>query len=246
MPDVESAGPAGDVGIPDDVDRAAVGEQVVPLGLPVEFVDPLEIHEEQPPRGLRRNGQVVEKHFLVAVVGAQADQVALFADDVDEFILLEHRRQRRIAFVRLRTRLDRDAERRSVVEHEAQERVPDGAFHPERHVEIHAGQMRQRHFALQVARREVVPAPVVEIANSRDAHAVAVDRRRAASPQRRGANRGRAMAGWSPTTRTRRETVPRAPSACAVCARSTTPRCRKRRKPPPRRAAATAMAGSNS
>ena len=141
----------------------------------VEFVDPLEIHEEQPPRGLRRNGQVVEEHFLVAVVGAQADQVALFADDVDEFVLLEHRRQRRIAFVRLGPRLDRDAERRSVVEHEAQERVPDGAFHPERHVEVHAGQMRQRHFALLVARREVVPAPIVEIANAGDAHAVAVD-----------------------------------------------------------------------
>ena len=53
--------------------------------------------------------------------------------------------------------------------------VSDQPLAPIRHVEIEAGQARQRHLALLIAHREVIPAAVVEVADPGDADAVAVD-----------------------------------------------------------------------
>ena len=54
MADVEPALPAGGVGIADDVDRAAVAQQMIPLRAVGELVDPLEVDQQQPARILGR------------------------------------------------------------------------------------------------------------------------------------------------------------------------------------------------
>ena len=111
------------------------------------------------------------------MVGAHAHEVPLVAHHVDQLELLEEGGDGREALAHLRPRLDRDAQRRRVVEDETQERVPDEPLAPVRDIEIEAGQMRQRHLALFVVHREIVPGAVLEIADSRDAHPVAVDER---------------------------------------------------------------------
>src|SRR5262245_39607759 len=48
MADIEPADPAGKVGIADDIDRAAVAEQMIKLGSVRKLVDPLQIDQEKP------------------------------------------------------------------------------------------------------------------------------------------------------------------------------------------------------
>src|SRR5262249_16023396 len=46
--DTEEADPTGKVGIADDIDRAAVAEQMIKLGSVCKLVDPLQIDQEKP------------------------------------------------------------------------------------------------------------------------------------------------------------------------------------------------------
>jgi len=48
MPDVKPTDSAGSVRIPHDVDRAAIGQQVIVLRAIGEFVDPRQINPQQP------------------------------------------------------------------------------------------------------------------------------------------------------------------------------------------------------
>ena len=175
MADVDPALPAGGVRVTHDVDRAAVGQQVIELRPIGEFVDPLQVDQEQPARIVGRGVEAIEVDRLLPVVGAHAHEVVLVAHHVDQLELLEHRGDRRKALADLRPRLDRDAQRRRVVEDETDERVSDRPLHEVGHVEIESDQVRQQHLALLIAHREIIPAAVVEIAHAGDAHAVAVD-----------------------------------------------------------------------
>ena len=119
---------------------------------------------------------MVEKHVLVPVTCPNTYEIALFAHDIDQFVLLEERGDRRIAFADFGPCFDGDGKRRRIVEHKAHERVPDGAVHPIGHEEVHRRQVRERYLTLAVSRHEIIPAPVVEIPHAGDVNAVAVDR----------------------------------------------------------------------
>src|SRR6516162_923417 len=101
----------------------------------------------------------------------------LVTHHIDQLELLEKRSNGVEALAHLRPRLNRDAQRQRVVEDEAQECVPNRPYAPVGDIEIDACEMRQRDLALLVAHREIVAGAVCEIADARDANAVAVDER---------------------------------------------------------------------
>src|SRR5262249_12386745 len=151
--------------------------QVIELGPVGKLVDPREVDQEQLARIFGRAIEVIEIHRLAAVDDSHADEILLVTDNVDQLELLEERGERVKSLADLRPRLDRDAQRRSIVEDEAQERMSDQPFAPVRDIEIDAGQVRHRQIPVLIARREVIPASIFEIANARDVYAVAVDDR---------------------------------------------------------------------
>ena len=77
MADIEPTAPTGGVRIAYNIDRAAVGQQVVEFGMVREFVDPLQIDQEQSARVVGGSVEMIEVHRLRPVVGADADDVAL-------------------------------------------------------------------------------------------------------------------------------------------------------------------------
>ena len=89
MADVDPAAPTGGVRIAYNVNRAAVGQQVVELGLVGEFVDSLQIDQEQSARVVGRHVEMIEVHRLPPMLGADPDDVALLSYQVDQFELLE-------------------------------------------------------------------------------------------------------------------------------------------------------------
>ena len=48
MADIQPADPAGEVCIADDIDRAAVAEKIVKLGMIGQLIDPLQVDQEKP------------------------------------------------------------------------------------------------------------------------------------------------------------------------------------------------------
>jgi len=50
MANIQPADPAGEVCIAHDIDRAAVAEQMVPFGVIREFIDPIQVNQEEPAR----------------------------------------------------------------------------------------------------------------------------------------------------------------------------------------------------
>ena len=175
MTDVEPADPAGGVRVADDIDRAAVGQQMIEFGVIGEFVDPREVDQQQPARILGRGVEPVEIRRLSPVIGTYAHDVTLVAYHVDQLELLEHGGDGRKTFAHLRPRLDGDAQRRRIVENEAHEGMPDRPLGEVRYVEVEGDEVRQQDFTLLVPHREIVAGAVVEIADARQAHAVAVD-----------------------------------------------------------------------
>src|SRR5262249_51510184 len=90
MADVEPPLPPGGVHVTNDVDGAAVGEQVVELRPVGEFVDPCQIHKQQPPHVRGRAIEAIEVYRLAAVNRAYAHDVTFLAHHIDQFELLEH------------------------------------------------------------------------------------------------------------------------------------------------------------
>jgi hypothetical protein len=175
MADVKPAAPSGGVRVTHDVDRAAVGQQVVEFGAIGQFVDPPKVDEKQATRIGSRGIEAIEVHRLASVVGAHPHKVALVTYDVDQFKLLEHRGDRRKTLADLRTRLDRYAQWWRIVENEAHERMPDRPFGKIGDVEVESGQVRQFQLTLLVAHREIVSGTIVEVADTGQVHAVAID-----------------------------------------------------------------------
>src|ERR1700722_4090452 len=142
MANIKPAFPTGGICIADDVDGAAVGQQMIKLRLIREFVNPREVDEQQSPRVLSRSVETVEVHGLVAVVGAHRHKVSLLTHHVDQLELLEEGGDGIKAFANLWSRLDGDAQWGRVVEDETHECVADWPLAPVGHVEIQRRQMR--------------------------------------------------------------------------------------------------------
>ena len=175
--DAETPDPPGCVRVTDDVDGAAVAQQVIELCVGMELVDPLRIDQEQPPGEFRRDPRVVEEYFFLPMAGTKSDQVVLLADDVDQLELLEQRSERAQTPPPTSGRvLDGDGERAARPSNRKLRKVcPDRPLGPVGDEEIHAGHARQRNLALLVTDGEIVAAAIVEVAHACDAHAVAVD-----------------------------------------------------------------------
>src|SRR6185312_6796819 len=91
MANVELAGATGGICVMYDVDRAAIGQQMIefrPIG---KFVDPLKINQQQSPHALDRGVKAIEINCLLAIFGAHADKVTFVPHHVDQFELLEER-----------------------------------------------------------------------------------------------------------------------------------------------------------
>src|SRR5262249_39008940 len=89
MADIEAADPAGKVGIADDIDRAAVAEQMIKLGAGRKLVDPLQIDQEKPANEFGGCPDGVKKDILFSIIGAHPHQIALIADNINQLKLLE-------------------------------------------------------------------------------------------------------------------------------------------------------------
>src|ERR1700716_3289153 len=116
MTDVEPAFPAGGVQIANDIDRAAVAEQMIELRPICKLVDPLEVDQQQLAHLVRRSVEAIEIYRLQTVVGTHAHDVTLVADHVDQLELLEEGGDGVEALAHLRPSLDGDTQRRCVVE----------------------------------------------------------------------------------------------------------------------------------
>jgi hypothetical protein len=98
MANIESALSAGGVRVAYDVDRAAVRQQIVELGVIGELVDPFQIDEQEAARIVSRRIEAIKIRRLAAMIGSHAHEVALAADHVNQFELLEQGGDRRKAF----------------------------------------------------------------------------------------------------------------------------------------------------
>src|ERR1700733_1499346 len=175
MTNVKSAAPSRSVRVSHYVDRATVGQQVVEFRVIGELVDPHKVDQKQPARLVGRGIEAIEIHRLPAVVGAHAYEVALVTYYVDQLELFEEGGNRRKTLADLWSRLDGDAQRRRIVENEAQECMPNRPFDEVGHIEVEGDQVRQQNLPLLIAHREIIPGAVVEVADAGQAHEVAVD-----------------------------------------------------------------------
>src|SRR6516162_4367228 len=80
MANIESALSAGGVRIAYDVDRAAVGQHIVELGVIGELVDPFQIDKQEAARIVSRRIEAIKIRRLAAMIGSHAHEVALAAD----------------------------------------------------------------------------------------------------------------------------------------------------------------------
>lgn len=59
--DIQPAHSPGEICIADDIDRTAVAEQVVKLGMVRELIDPFQIDQEKPARNFGRCPEAIKK-----------------------------------------------------------------------------------------------------------------------------------------------------------------------------------------
>src|SRR5262249_25651611 len=123
MADIEPPVPPGSVRVANDIDRAAVGQQIVELRPIGKFVDPRQIDKQPTTRVGKRAIELIEVYRLPAVNGAYTNEITLLAHHIDQLELLEHGGDRLETTAYLRPRLDRDAQWRGVVEDETHERM---------------------------------------------------------------------------------------------------------------------------
>ena len=77
MTEVKPTFATGSICVANDVDRAAIGQQVIPLWSIGELVDPRQVNQQQSARVVGRGVQAIEIYSLMAMVGSDADKVAL-------------------------------------------------------------------------------------------------------------------------------------------------------------------------
>src|SRR5262245_43770988 len=148
---------------------------MVEFRLGVEFVDPLQVDPEEPASPVRRRPDAVHIDVLVPEISSQAHNIALIADDINQFELPEERSNRfeRPAFIY--PLLDRETYGRRVVEVEAEKRVGHEGRHEVGQEEVDRGDVRDRQLPSLVSDGEIVSRVVLEIAYAGNAHAVAID-----------------------------------------------------------------------
>src|SRR5262249_39766560 len=94
MTEVKPTFATGSICVSNDVDRAAIGPQVIPLWSIGELVDPRQVNQQQPARVVGRCVKVIEIHLLIAMVGPDAHKVMLVTHYIDQLELLEERGDR--------------------------------------------------------------------------------------------------------------------------------------------------------
>src|SRR5262245_56364121 len=177
MTEFESALATRGVGVADNVDGAAVGQQMIKLRPIGQLVDPIQVDQQQPSQILGWRVEAIEVYRLLAIIGAHTHDVALVTHRIDQLELLEHRGNRCKTLADFWPGLDRDAQRRSVVKDKTKKRVRHQPLAPVGHKEIDSGKMRQQYLPFLIPHREIVPATIIEIANTRYAYAIALDKR---------------------------------------------------------------------
>src|SRR5215475_1311503 len=120
---------------------------------------------------------MIQIYRFFAIIGTHAHKVIFVAYDVNQLKLFEKGSDRIKAFAHFRPRLDGDAERRSIVEDETEERVRNRPFAPVGDEKIEAGHVRQLYVALFIVGREIIQAPVFEISYAGNMYVVAIDGR---------------------------------------------------------------------
>jgi hypothetical protein len=159
-----------------DVGRAVVGEGVVEARPPARLVGGLQQGDQERPGVPRRKSQLVEQDALFAEVGAQADEVALVGDHVDQLEVAEQAPDRVIVLAEFLATLDRDGEEAAVREAEAEEAVGEAVVGEVGQAIPDAGQRLEVVVGVVVARfvNGAVRA-VGEVPDVAQTHGVAVD-----------------------------------------------------------------------
>ena len=130
--------------VPADLGGAVVRQRVVPRGRRGQRVHLVEVAEQQL-AGVVGGCMSMRyrRHLLAAVAGAHADHVALVGHHVVELVLAEEAAHRRVLLAVLLARLDRDRERRRVLELPARDRVRDARRAPGDQEEVDTDELRE-------------------------------------------------------------------------------------------------------
>src|ERR1700735_1904674 len=91
MTEVKPTFPSGGICVANDVDRAAIGQQVIPLRSIGELVDPRQINQQQSARVVGGSAQESEIECITAMVGSDAHKVVLLTHHIDQLELLKER-----------------------------------------------------------------------------------------------------------------------------------------------------------
>src|ERR1700733_824795 len=89
MTEVKPTFASGRICVANDVDRAAIGQQVIPLRSIRELVDPRQVNQQQSARVVGGSVQAIEIYSLMAMVGSDAHKVVLLTHHIDQLELLE-------------------------------------------------------------------------------------------------------------------------------------------------------------
>src|SRR5215510_8370244 len=100
------ASTTGGIRVTYDVDRAAIGQQMIEFGPIGQFIDALEIDQQQSMHILDRRVEVVKINRFVAVIGTHANDITFVPYYIDQFKLLEERREGIETFAHLWSCLD--------------------------------------------------------------------------------------------------------------------------------------------
>src|SRR5262249_3707454 len=95
---VEAAHLAGHPCIAHDVDGATVRQKMVPLRPVRKLVNSIQVDPEQFARPVGRRADVVHIDVFIPEIGSHAYKIALVADDINQFELLEERSDGRETF----------------------------------------------------------------------------------------------------------------------------------------------------
>src|SRR6266513_5474475 len=147
-----------------DARSAVRGDGVIPARFVPQSVERMDVFKETFARVSWRNGRAVKIDILLAVVCAQADDVALIGHDVDEFKLAVEPADSRVGLAKLLARLDGEAERRRVSELKADDGMSDPGRAPVIDREVDAGDLRDTHGARLPMRSVVGLGPVIAVA----------------------------------------------------------------------------------
>src|SRR5436305_6856193 len=158
-----------------DAGRAVGGNGVIPAGFVSQSIERLNVLQKAFARLRWRNRRAVKIDVFVAVICAQADDVALISDNVDKFELTVEPSNGRVGLPKLLAYLDGKAERRCVSELKADDRMRDPGRAPVIDGEVDTSDLRDAYGAHLPMRCVVGLGAVVTVAHVTKRYFVAVN-----------------------------------------------------------------------